>query len=101
MEYHKTTSTKTEERMTEMQKKVDGLQDGCHDKSIIKALKQEGVSNVFSEESKRKLKEMGNIELYELGETVRTTQCPFCLKHFKEGTSKTLEGRSATFRVQG
>ena len=37
---------------------------------------QEGVSNVFSKESKRKLKEMDNIELHELSETIRTTQCP-------------------------
>ena len=55
--------------MTEMQILVDRLQDGCRDKSIIKDLRQEGVSNLFSEESKRKLKEMGNIELYELSET--------------------------------
>ena len=43
--------------------------------------------NVFSEESKRKLKEMGNIELYELGETVRTTQCLACLRNSKEGAN--------------
>ena len=49
--------------MTEMQNLVDKLQDGCRDKSIIKDLKQGGVSNVFSEESKRKLKEMDKIEL--------------------------------------
>ena len=52
-----------EERMTQMQNLVDRLQDGYRDKSISKDLKQEGVSNVFSEESKRKLKKMGNIEL--------------------------------------
>ena len=45
--------------MTELQNLVDRLQDGYRDKSIIKGLKQEGVSNVFGEESKRKLKEMG------------------------------------------
>ena len=65
---------------------VDKLHDGYRDKSIIEDLKQKGVSNVFREQSKRKLKEMGNIELYELRETVRTTQCPICLKHSKEGT---------------
>ena len=64
--------------MTEMQILVDRLQDGYGDKSIIKDLKQEGVTNVFSIESKRNLKEMGNIELYELSETVRTTQCLNC-----------------------
>ena len=42
------------------------MQDGYRDKSIIEDLKQEGVSNGFSEESQRKLEKMGNIELYEL-----------------------------------
>ena len=42
---------------------------------------------MFSEKSKRKLKEMGNIELYELGETVRTTQCPTCLRYGTEGVT--------------
>ena len=52
----------------------------------IKDLKQEG-SNVFSEASKRAGSQIvGNIELYEFGETARTTQCPTCLRHSKEGT---------------
>ena len=62
---------KDEERMTEMQNLVDTLQDGYRYKSIPKDLKHEGVSKVFSEEPKRKLKDTGNIELYELSETVR------------------------------
>ena len=70
--------------MTEMQYLVDRLQDGYLDKSIIKDLNQEGVSDVFSEESKRKLKEMGNIELYELSETVRMSQMCFILKKMLE-----------------
>ena len=65
------------EQTTEMQNLVG---DGCRDKSIIEDLKQKGVFNVLSEESKRKLEEMANIELYERSEIVRTTQCP------KEGT---------------
>ena len=57
------------------------------DKSIIEDSEQEGVSNVFSEESKRNfLKYMGNIKLYELCETVTTIQCRTCLKHSKEET---------------
>ena len=44
---------KDEERMTEMQHLVDRLQDGYRDKFIIKDLQQEGVSNVFSEDSKK------------------------------------------------
>ena len=72
--------------MTKVQNLIDRLHDGYRDKSIIKDLKQEGVSFVFSEESKCKLKEMDNIELDEHSETVRTTQCPTCLKYSKEGT---------------
>ena len=37
--------------------------------------RKKGKSNAFSEAPRRTIKEMGNIELYELGETVRTTQC--------------------------
>ena len=66
---------KDEERMTEIDCKTD-----IGDKSSIKNLKPESVSSVFIEESKRKQKEMGNIEFFELSETVRTTQCPICLK---------------------
>ena len=36
----------------------------------MKDLKQEGISNVFSEASRRTIKEMGKIEFFELGETV-------------------------------
>ena len=32
------------------------------------------------------IKEMGNIEVHDLGETCRTIQCPSCLKKTKEGT---------------
>ena len=39
----------------------------------------------FSEESRRIIHEMGNIELYELGQISRTVQCQSCLKHIQEG----------------
>ena len=53
---------KDEEWMIEMQNLFDRLQDGYRDKSFIKDMKQEGAPNVLSEESKRKPKEMDNIE---------------------------------------
>ena len=43
------------ERMTEMQNLLDRPQEGYRDTSNVKDLKQEGVSNVFSEKSERKL----------------------------------------------
>ena len=57
-------SYKDEERITNMQTLVDRLQDGYRTKSII----QRSI--------KAHNQEKGNIELFELGETVRTTQCP-------------------------
>ena len=58
--------------MTEMQILVHRVQDGYRDKFIITDWKQKGESNVFREDSKRKLKDMCNVELSELSETVRT-----------------------------
>ena len=55
-------------------------------------MKQEDLSNVFSEESKHKLKEVGNIELYELSETVRTTQCTICRRLVNGQGAKVLSG---------
>ena len=39
----------------------------------------------FNEESSRIVHEMGNIELYELGQMTRTVQCHSCWKHLPEG----------------
>ena len=77
---------KDEERITKVQTLVDRLQDGCRTKSIMYDLKQDGKSNEFSEASRRKIKDIGNIGLYELGETDRANQCSSCLRHSKEGT---------------
>ena len=44
-----------------------------------------GTSNEFSEASRRTIKELGNIELYDLGEISQTVQCTTCLKYSKEG----------------
>ena len=63
-----------EERITKIQTLVDRQQDGYRTKPIM------------SEASRRTIKEMGNIESCELGETVRTTHCPSCLRYSKEGT---------------
>ena len=61
MECHKTSKTKDEERITKRQTLVDKLQDGYRTKSIMNDLQQVGKSNVFSEASRLKVKEMGNI----------------------------------------
>ena len=60
--------------------------NSCKTKSIINDLGKKGVSSTFSEASRRTIKELGNIELDELGEISKTVQCPSCLKYSKEGT---------------
>ena len=40
---------------------------------------------IFSEESRRVTYEMGNMELFELGQISSTVQCHSCLKHMPEG----------------
>ena len=50
-------------------------------KSILEDLGNPENSMTFSEESLRTIHEMGNIELYELGQISRTVQCQSCSKH--------------------
>ena len=40
---------------------------------------------MFSGESSRVIHEMGNMELFELGQISKTAQCHSCLKHLPEG----------------
>ena len=56
------------ERMTPKQTIVDKLQDGYRTKFIINDLGKKGISNVFSEASRRTITELSNIALYDLGE---------------------------------
>ena len=43
---------------------------------------------IFSEESSRVIYEMGNMELFELGQISVTIRCHSCLKHVPEGFFK-------------
>ena len=56
-----------------------------HTKSIIEDLGMSEKSIKFSEESRRTVHELGNIELDELGQISRTVQRHSCLKHKPEG----------------
>ena len=46
---------------------------------------ERGKSTKFSGESSRTIQELGNIELYDLGEISQTVLCQACLKHAPEG----------------
>ena len=61
------------------------FRNGSRSKSILEDLGKPENSMKFSEESSRTIHELGNIELYELGQISRTVQCHACLKHVPEG----------------
>ena len=65
---------------------VDMWQAVFQTKSIINDLEKRGTSKTFSEASRRPIRDLGEIELYELGEISNTIQCPTCLRYSREGT---------------
>ena len=93
-------SWRDEERITKMQTLVDRLQGGYRTKSIMNDLKRNGVSNEFSEASRRTIEEMGNIELHQLGETVRTnlvfSSLILCTSSNKEHMESSMDLRSGS-----
>ena len=76
---------KDQGRMTQIEELVDKLRIEYQTESIIADLGKKGKSNKLSDESRRTLQKIGNIELYELGEMSKTTQCRACLKYAPEG----------------
>ena len=48
-------------------------------------LQQNSAYNPFSEKSKKIIKDMGNVEQFELCETNPQTQCKECLLYWSEG----------------
>ena len=75
---------KDEEQMKEINKTLERLKSGSCTKSIRDDLKKQG-DMIFSEESSRVIHEMGNMELFELGQISVTIQCHSCMKHLPEG----------------
>ena len=66
-------------QMTEQQQQ--GV--GYHTKSIVDDLAKKGTSNVFSEASSRTIQELGNIELFELGEIPKNSSLRNVLEMLK------------------
>ena len=71
-----------EEKMKEINKKLEKLKSGSCTKSIRNDLSKSNM--IFSEELSRALHEMGNMNVIELRQTSATTRCPSCLKHVPE-----------------
>ena len=69
----------------EIPEEVGKLRKGSYTKAIREDLRQPENSMIFSEESRRIIHELGNIELHESGQTSSTIQCQSCYKHMPEG----------------
>ena len=69
-------------RVQELVKKIENLP---HQEALQADLQQHNVYNPFSNNSKAVLLELGNVELFELCETIPILQCSHCLLYFSQG----------------
>ena len=56
-----------------------------HRKALQADLQQNNVYNPFSNNSKAMIRELGNVELFELCETIPKVQCSQCLLYWNQG----------------
>ena len=69
-------------RVRELVKKIENYP---HRQSLQRDLQQNKAYNPFSEKSKKMIKDMENVELFELFETDPETQCKECLLYWSQG----------------
>ena len=63
-------------RVRELVKKIE---NHPHRQALQDDLQQNNAYNLFSEKSKNMIKDMGNVDLFELCETIPKVQCKECL----------------------
>ena len=69
-------------RVRELVKKIESH---FHREALQADLQQNNVYNPFSNDSKAMIREMGNVELFELFETIPKVQCSECLLYWNQG----------------
>ena len=69
-------------RVRELVKKIE---NHLHRQDLQADLQQNNAYNPFSEKSKKMIKDMGNVELFELRETNPKVQCNECLLYWNQG----------------
>ena len=69
-------------RVRELVKKIESHP---HRQALQDDLQQNNAYNPFGEKSKKLIKDMGNVELFELFETDPKTQCKECLLYWNQG----------------
>ena len=70
-------------RVRELVKKIESHP---HREALQADLQQNNACNPFSDESTAMIREMGNVELFDLCETVQKVQCSECLLYWNQGT---------------
>ena len=69
-------------RVQELVKKIESH---LHREALQADLQQKNVYNPFINNSKAMIRELGNVELFELCETTPTVQCAHCLLYWNQG----------------
>ena len=69
-------------RVRELVKKIESHP---HREALQADMQQNNVYNPFSDEAKTMIREMGNVELFELCETIPKVQCSECLLYWNQG----------------
>ena len=69
-------------RVRELVKKIE---NHPHGQDLQAELQQNNVYNPFSEKSQKMMKDMSNVQLFELSETDTKTQCKECLLNWNQG----------------
>ena len=69
-------------RVQELVKKIE---NHLHREALQADLQQNNVYNPFSNNSKAMIRELGNVELFELCETIPKVQCSHCLLYWNQG----------------
>ena len=64
---------------------VKKIENHPHRQDLQADLQQHNAYNPFSEKSKKMIKDMGNVELFELCETIPKVQCKECLLYWNQG----------------
>ena len=69
-------------RVQELAKRIE---NHLHREALHADLQQNNVYNPFSKNSKAMIRELGNVELFELCETIPKVQCSHCLLYWNQG----------------
>ena len=63
---------------------VKKIENHFHRQDLLADLQQNNACNPFSEKSKKMIKDMGNVELFELCETIPKAKCKECLLYWNQ-----------------